>query len=295
MLGKLKGLAKEVAGKVIENRPKLATGAAIGALGLTIYLAITEGEKVRKGLKARKRKIDEVKADEDISEEEKAEEIKIANQDCIKEIGIPAAKIAGAALLTAGLIISIDKAHSAIESTLIAGYQVAVGKQHGYEKILPEVVGEKKAEEIRKTVSAKTAEDMASGKQPIPCIFPESACECKDIYGNVWYGTYNDIEEARNNINNDILDGDEVTLNQFYDYLPNCNRTVIGDDMVFDPKCGKVVITYHTEMNELTHRPTIVIDYDCAPRCVSDKYMQKYEEGGEGPGISQIARRLNRW
>ncbi len=276
----IKNFGKEVVEKVIKNRPVITTVAALGSLALTAVIIYRETPKIKKVKEEHDIKIDEIDSNPELSEDEKKAKKHDAMIESAKDIAIPVGKIAGGIILTGALIISINKAHSLKTEALIAAYEVSKGKVKGYEDILPEVVGPKKAEEIKTKVMGDVANEHAERRgfsNQNVCIMDDSTCICRDVFGNQWIGTYNDIEEAKNNLNADLQDCD-CSLNDFYDYLPGCNRTSFGDEMLFLKENGKVCIRYSTIMDEYMHKPMIVIDYDCAPRCTNKKYIMTSDE-----------------
>lgn len=258
----LKKLGTEIMDKVVQNRPMLATAAALGAAVLTGVIIFRESPKIRDILDERKEKLEK-----DGNSEEEVNKI---NADTMKTLACPIGKIFGGAVLTGALIYSINKAHDLKTEVLIAGYEVAKGKVHGYESILPEVVGEKKAEEISKAVSAQVANEAVKRNGNGTLIVQnDTECVCKDVFGNQWVGTYNSIEEAKNSLNSDILDCD-CSLNDFYGYV-GANRTVVGSDMMWF-KGDLISIRYSSDIDEYSHKPIIVVDYDIAPKCMNKRY-----------------------
>lgn len=275
---KLKELCSEIMNKMVENRPMIVTMAAIGAAGLTGFIIFRKSPEIRDIVAESKEKIADIEEDESKTAEEKKAEIDKTKTETMKQLACPIGMIAGGAVLTVGLIWGINKAHNIKTEVLIAGYKVATGKVAGYEKILPEVLGEKKAEEVKTQVAGEVANRAAERNGFGTFIMnDDSKCICRDIFGNQWIGTYNDIEEAKNNLNADLQDCD-CSLNDFYEYLPNCNRTSFGDEMIFLKENGKVSVRYSTMMDEWTHKPMIIIDYDCAPRCMNKKYIMSSDE-----------------
>ena len=276
----LKSFGKEVLERTIKNRPMIATIAAIGSLGLMGFLMYKEAPKIKEIKENHVIKVDEIKNDEELTEEEKKEALAEARVETAKEALIPIGKIAGSVVLTIALILSINKAHNLRTEALIAAYEVSKGKVMGYESVLPDIVGPRKAEEVKTQVAAEVANEQAKRNGYSTVVMnDDTKCLCRDVFGNQWCGTYNDIEEAKNRLNEYIItDNCDATLNDFYDFLPGCNRTVIGDDMIFNRENGAVDIRYSTTMDELTHKPMIVIDYHTAPKCTNKRYACTKEE-----------------
>lgn len=265
----LKKLGTEIMDKVVQNRPMLATAAALGAAVLTGVIIFRESPKIRDILDERKEKLEKAGDSE--------EEVNKINTETMRALVCPIGKIFGGAVLTGALIYSINKAHDLKTEVLIAGYEVAKGKVHGYEDILPSVVGEKKAEEISKAVSSQVANEAAKRNGNGTLIVQnETECVCRDVFGNQWVGTYNSIEDAKNQLNELILECD-TDLNTFYDFV-GAERSKIGNDMVFLKTNGMIGIRYSSDIDEHTHKPVIVVDYHIAPKCVNDRYRLSDKE-----------------
>lgn len=287
----IKNFGKEVVEKVIKNRPVITTVAALGSLALTAVIIYRETPKIKKVKEEHDIKIDEIENNPELSEDEKKAKKHDAMIESAKDIVIPVGKIAGGIILTGALIISINKAHSLKTEALIAAYEVSKGKVKGYEDILPEVVGPKKAEEIKTKVMGDVANEQAErhGYSSNVCIMDDSRCVCRDVFGNQWIGTYNDIENAKNQLNTMLVEGTDCTLNDMYDFLPDCNRTAIGDDMIFEAENGTVDIRYSTIMDEVNHKPMIVIDYHVSPKCHNPRFCASASE------LAQKTVGLSRW
>ena len=272
----LSKFGREVLEQAIKNRPLIATIAALGSLGLMGVLTYKEAPKIIKIKEKHKKKIEKIKTDDTLTSEEAKTKIVEARIETAKEALVPVGKIVGAFTLTAALILSINKAHNLRTEALIAAYEVSKGKVMGYENVLPDIVGPKKAEELKTKITSEVANKAAEGQASV-IINDDTKCLCRDVFGNQWVGTYNDIEEAKNNLNADLQDCD-VSLNDFYGYLPYCNRSKFGDEMLFLRENGKVDIRYSTQMDEWTHKPMIVIDYACSPRCMDKRYIMTSSE-----------------
>ena len=270
----LKKLGTEVLDTMVKNRPMLTTIAAIGAAGLTGFIIFRKAPEIRDIMAESKDKIADIEADESLSAEEKKAQTNAVKTETLKDLACPIGMIIGGAVLTGALIVSINKAHDLKTEALIAGYEVAKGKVVGYEKILPEIVGEKKAEEIKNQVASTVAKENSEARGNVT-VFTDVGSKhiCRDVFGNEWIGTYAEIEEAKLKLN-EYMSQDEcdATLNDFYDYLPNCHPTVFGQDTMFLRKNGWVDIRYSTDMDENTHQPIIIVDYDTAPICMNKRF-----------------------
>lgn len=282
----VKKFMMQVGDTMIKNRPVITTVAAIGAFGLTIYAVVKEAPKINEVKERHQEKIQEIE-DLDISEAEKQTKKKEATIESAKEVAKPVGKIAGCSLLTVLLILGINKAHSMKTEALIAAYEVSKGKVMGYEKALPDLIGPKKAQELQTEVAAAVGEEQAiihGDKGTTLYITDESKILCRDIFGNEWIGTYNDIEAAKNEVNAMLSCNESVTLNEFYSWLPNCSDTTIGDEMTFEAENGNIDIRYSTTFDHRTHKPILIVDYHCEPVCTSARFSRN-KDGNYGDFI----------
>lgn len=165
--GLLKGIGEGIR-SFAESNGRIVGGivAVAGVIG-TAVLVYQARPKVDKVLAEKKEKIEEIEADEDLTEEEKAAEKKEVTKETAKELLPIAAPAAVCAIVTIGTIVgtlvSDEKQIRGLSSEVIAG-SVAYNTLYNKAK---EALGEEKAEEIQKEVMQEQVEGKRSNDDVI--------------------------------------------------------------------------------------------------------------------------------
>lgn len=150
------------------------------------------------------------------------------------------------------------------EAVAAAAFGAAETSLKYFQDATLETVGEKTVDEIR----AKVA-DRHLKEHPVPKekeVIPEGKTLCFDCYtGRYFESDMQTIREAVNNLNEQMLGGDFVSLNDFY-FNIGLAEVKRGDDLGWHPYDGgdKLEVKYSSRLTE-TGKPCLVIDYDVEP------------------------------
>ena len=186
----------------IKNKPAIMTGIALVSLATTVIITAKEAPKIKEVADEKKQRIDDINADENLTEEKKQECIREEVIDGAKQIAVPVAKIGLVFGITAFSIFSINKAHTAREiaaSALLESYKNQVA---GYEEKIPALIGKQKAEELRHDVIVESADKMCethgTNKEKFKQIEYKDKVPMRDDFGNRWIGSKDDLDKAVN-------------------------------------------------------------------------------------------------
>lgn len=191
--------------------PKIAVGVGAGLLVFGGFLLGTEVPKYKKVIEEREKETGE--------KVQPAEKAKIA----AKQFAAPACAIAGGALFLVAASCENDKRIN-IATTAAAISEVTTKNLADYASAAKDVLGEDGDKEVKKKVKEKKLE--AAPKIPEAPLTPQELQRtgkywCYDLtFGGAPFLTdVNTLEKAENEITSRILKGDEVTLNELYDFI----------------------------------------------------------------------------
>ncbi len=251
---KIKEIAKKAVDGTKKHAPLILSVASLVAAGATVVLAVKESPKVKLAIQDKKiEKEEAIRAQ--LPEDKKDEEIevklgaietgKIVIKHCYPAI---IAAIASIASTCASQVISGKRlkasefARNAAEDALSSYVEQTVKK-----------VGEKKADDIKTEVAKAAVEKNPPNKEVL--IQGKGDILCYDLVTqNYFYSTVNAINQARNNVNAAILEGEFVTINDFYDEI-GIKHVRYGDDLGWsiepgDAKREFMNINYIPKLNE---------------------------------------------
>ena len=276
---------KEILGKiakvVIEHQPVVAGVALVGSVIITGIVIYKESPKIHKAFDDRKEDIEDIKATEDLTEEQKKEEIDRINMECAKKVVPSVGKMVAAGALTVGALCALHAGSAAVTATMFGGHEIANAKIEAFEKAVNEKTPEKAADikaEVDKAV--KEAMKKVNGVQnvdesdDVEGVIPKGdKVRIYDEFGNNWVGYYPDVEAAVNKVNRFINDGDDVLLNTFYDWIPGCNTTMLGKVTYFSYMRDQIDVKPTALLNKRTGRlDGILIEYNKSPIINDKKY-----------------------
>lgn len=169
------------------------------------------------------------------------------------------------ATVSAGAIIFAHKVDRKENAALAAAYAISESRLKEYSEKVLETVGEKKEKEVRNAID----KDRVNNNQPVDgeiISTGQGDTLCMDAWNGRYF--YSDIEVLRRaaiDLSRTVLDGETVTLNDFYDRI-DLPQTKNGDFFAWE-------IGNHHEMIELSFssqldfkkRPVLVMDFKFAP------------------------------
>ena len=195
---------KSAANTYIKNKPAIMTGIALVSLATTVIIAMKEAPKIKKVVDEKQENIDRIKSDDQsgFSEADKQEAIRNEVTDGAKKIALPMLKIGVAFGITVFAIMGINKAHTAREvaaSALLESYKNQI---IGYEQKLPDLIGKKKAEEVKHDVIVEAADKMCeahgTNKEKYKEINYNDRVPMRDDFGNRWVASKQELDKAIN-------------------------------------------------------------------------------------------------
>ena len=143
-------------------------------------------------------------------------------------------------LASAGMIIAANKIHLHRKAMLIAAYELSESALKEWQAKTAEKVDEKTLQEIKQAV---VEEDIRKNPpEELPGRFPEgygAKRRCRDCTtGTTFYASLDEIDAARNDINDIIVNDGEACLNDFFDFV-NADHCDLGNVFKWvSDKCG---------------------------------------------------------
>lgn len=195
---------KSAANTYIKNKPAIMTGIALVSLATTVVIAMKEAPKIKEVVDEKQENIERIKSDDQsgFSEADKQEAIRNEVTDGAKKIALPMLKIGVAFGITVFAIMGINKAHTAREvaaSALLESYKNQI---IGYEQKLPDLIGKKKAEEVKHDVIVEAADKMCeahgTNKEKYKEINYNDRVPMRDDFGNRWVASKQELDKAIN-------------------------------------------------------------------------------------------------
>lgn len=259
----LKRIYHEVAEEVREKSPRILAGGAIVGLGASVYFAWKARPKCDEILAERKKRLEEVRAEYSDPDEVKKETARVNIDTAGKMVGTLAPVVVSVGL-TGASIIAADRINYRRLVAATTMYDISNEALMMYKKKMKDVVGEEKAEEVKKKV---TDEIMAENPVNDRTIIDTGKGDL--IYMDVYTGRYFRsskvaIESAVNDINYQLVGDMFVSLNEFFDRI-GLPGVKLGDQFGFDVNKGMLHVDYtYGETPDGNH--CILIDYDVYTR-----------------------------
>ena len=264
----------------------IAIGGLVAA-GATVVFAVKEAPKVKLALENKKIEKEEA-IREKLPEDKKNEPIEV-------ELSV----LDKAKVITKHCWPAIIAAITCIASTGISqwmcGRRIAAAQfakemtQKAFDSYVDETVkkiGNKKEEEIRENVVKKEIEkDKEKVKNGDVIVTGKGDLFVKDLMtGATFYTTMDKLRKAENTVNSLILEGEFISINDFYDEL-GVDHTPLGDDVGFEVRMDDVAknsflkLVFSPKFDE-DDQLYVGISYSCIDRA-SKKTIHPKEEGVE--------------
>ena len=243
-------------GEIIkDNSPMILTGVAIGGVASTVILGIRATPKAMMLL-------DDYEYNEVQRELTSKEEIQVAWK-CY----IPTA-IMG--VITISAILGTSKIHQTRNAALAGMYSLAEKGLREYQSKVIEVIGEKKAQQVKddiqKDLIARSPignkEIIITGKGPMVCY--------EAMSGRYFKSDIDNIRKAINELNRHLL-GDTymfVTLNEMY-YELGLSNTKLGELVGWHVDDGIIEANFSSQLTD-EDTPCLVLDFNVSPKYLYD-------------------------
>lgn len=189
---------------ITANSPALLVGTAIAGVVTTAILAAKGGYKAR-GI------IDE-------AEEERGSELNTQEKIQLTWLCYAAPALTGASTIAA--TIGVHTIHTKRHTALAGLYAVTSNKLDDYQEKAEELLGTKKAQAINDSTAQKSIDRAGPVNDHEVYVLENGTQLCQDeLSGRYFMGSVPIIERAINNINRQINDDGDVSLNEFYDHV----------------------------------------------------------------------------
>lgn len=256
-----------------EHQREIMLGGAIAGTVITAVLSWKAGIKADKILAEQKEKMDTIVIDmgkdepKEISEEEEKQRRKEITIETIKKMAPVVAPpiLAGASTIIA--VVAGYKSASTQIATLSALYSMSEKALSDQLEKTKEIVGPKKAQEIKDSVAADKVKNnpiensdkvFRTGNGETPCYDPKT-----DRY---FYSSPESIKAAANRINLRMMEEYYISLNEFYDEL-GLPDTELGEMVGFNVEDGLIDIdNLFSATIGKNDTPTLVLEYEISPK-----------------------------
>lgn len=242
-----------------DNAPAILTGFGIAGTGLTAYLTGVGAFKSASEL--RLAAVATLPDGQLVAEEEigklltTKEKFKLTWQNYI-----PAA---GAGCVTMGCIYYANRISSKRLAALAAAYTIAEKANSEYKEKVLEMLGKDKEEKVRASVQQDRIDRDPDLDGMIDSEMEDGRVRCKDAWsGRYFRSTMEDIKQAQNDINYQILHHNYASLTDFYTQL--CLEKTKESDEVGWSSDHLLEVTF-TSAIDSKKRPVLVMDFAVAP------------------------------
>ena len=237
----------------VRRMPELCIGFGIAAFGGAIVSAVCGTIKA-------KEKVDEVKADLNVDTLSKKEVFQITWR---YYIWTTVSFAAGTTLVVLG-----DREHNKRNAALSVAYAGLETTLNAYKDKITEVVGEKKAQDIKDAIAQDKLNDNPIIEHDVIPTGKGDTLVYDAASGRYFRTSLNEIDRVINEVNRIFLSWDFISLNEFYDAL-GVPRIGLGDRLGWNSKDGFITrdksedYSYGTATNG---EPCKVLTYIVEPR-----------------------------
>ncbi len=171
--------------------------------------------------------------------------------------------------VSAACIIGASATNAKRNAALSTAYALSQSALRTYKEKVVEVIGEKKADEIRDAVAKEQIEKNPAGKREV-FITKKGDTLCYDtISGRYFKSDAETIRVAAAELSCTLLHDGYISINDFYDSI-GLNHTKLGDDLGWNitdmpTNSRKIEIRFSSQLAE-DGTPALVLDYRPTPR-----------------------------
>lgn len=240
-------IVRSIKTTMVKRSPEILTGIGIAGMITTTVLAVKATPKAYLIIE-----------DEKTVKEDKLTPLEVVK--CTWTCYIPAALTCAASV---ACLIGASSVNLKRNAALATAYQLSTTALNEYKNKVVEVIGEKRANDIReKVVEDKIKNNQTGNSQVI--ITGGGDTLCYDCLGGRYFKSSMDkIKKAENEINRLMLRDMYVSLNEFYDEL-GLDHTTLGDDLGWNMDDGLIEFNFSSHLTE-DGTPCLAIDYNVAP------------------------------
>lgn len=253
-----------------EHQREIMLGGAIAGVVVTTVLSWKAGIKAEKVLNEQKAKMDELNAmdahDKDPDEEEYKEEKKKITVETIKKM---APIVIPPALAATGTIISVIggyKVASKQIAVLSSLYSMGEKAFSDYQEKTKELIGPKKAQEIKDEVSADKVRENPPKSDKIINTGNGETLFYDPKSGRYFYSSPEAVKSATNRINLRMMEEYYISLNEYYDEM-GLTDIELGEDMGFNIDDGLIDVDHLFSVTKTEKDvPALVLEYDISAK-----------------------------
>lgn len=240
------------AGKSIERRsPQILLGIGIVGIGTSIVLAVKATPKAMELIDQKK-------------EEEKVE--KLTAVETVKTTWKCYIPTVVTTVCTIMCLVKSNSEHTKRTAALATAYEFSRTALEQYKDKVVKVVGEKKAEAVKKEVAKEQVEEKVTKQNNSTIVMMNN----DDVYcidslsGQIFSSNIDKIKKAENEINYTLLNESYTSLNTFYSLI-GAETSRLGSELGWNIDFGKLEIGYTTQISD-DGKPCLVIEYNVLPR-----------------------------
>lgn len=247
---------KTVQDAAVKHFPEILTGLGVGCMLTATVLAVAATPKAL-------RRIEEAKENKKLARPE--EEPTLTKKEVVKAAWKPYIPAAITGITGAACVIGASSVNAKRNAALATAYQLSATALSDYKEKVIETIGEKKERTVREKVAEKKLEERPVSKSEV-IITGGGRTLCYDAaFGKYFESDIETIRTAVNDINEQMLTQDYVSLNDFYDKL-NLSPIDIGDNLGWNIWTDRQLRVDFTSKLADDGRPCVVLQYDVAPR-----------------------------
>lgn len=240
-----------------KHSPEILTGIGIAGMITTVILAVKATPKALDLIVEVKEK-----HEEDTDKKEYCKDVLTK----VAPVYIPTTIVGG---LSIACLIGASSVNHKRNAALATAYALSESALREYKDKVVETFGEKKEKTVRASIAKDKLEQNPVADREI-VVTGKGTTRCLDVLsGRYFESSVNELERARNEINNMMLNYDYVSLNEFYDEI-GLKHTKLGDDLGWHIDQGYVALEFDTQL-DADGVPCLVLDYKLAPRYHYDR------------------------
>lgn len=248
-----------------KRSPELLTGLGIAGLIVTGVMAYKAGTKASVIMES-------YHEDKKLTDPDDKETLKQIKKEAAKKILPVVAPPVIMGITTGACILGAHKVSSKRLAVLSAAYSIADSKLKDYQEKMLEVVGEKKAEQIRDAVAKKSIEKNPLTGSTQVIMTGDGDVMCIDSHsGRYFRSNAEKIGQAINALSAEAISEMYISLNDFYEKI-GLPRIPMGDDFgwniddLMQVGGGAKLPIYYTAVLTPENKPCIAVEYDVSPR-----------------------------
>lgn len=179
----------------------------------------------------------------------------------VKAVAPVYAPVAGMVLISTACVLASNRAYKNRYASLLAIYSISERRLEKWQNSVLEEIGPKRYEKVRERV-VSPPEDASV---PTAILLDEDRVLFYDSFSGRYFRT-NSVETVRrkiNNLNEQLLTGDWVSLNEFY-YELGLDPVQFGDDMGWSAYDATIQVNFDSFIKD--DRPVISISFVARPK-----------------------------